>query len=71
MAELVRPYAKYAAWRARPPQGKIIAGVCAGIARRFGWSPTTVRLVFLLSCLLPGPQVLAYIVLWVVVPKED
>ena len=60
MAELVRP-----------KQGKIIAGVCAGIARRFGWSPTAVRLVFLLSCLLPGPQVLAYIILWVVVPKED
>ena len=60
MAELVRPR-----------RGKIIAGVCAGIARRFGWSPTAVRLVFLLSCLLPGPQVLAYIVLWVVVPKED
>ncbi len=60
MAELVRP-----------KRGKIIAGVCAGIARRFGWSPTAVRLVFLLSCLLPGPQVLAYIILWVVVPKED
>ena len=45
--------------------------MCAGIAHRFGWSPTAVRLVFLLSCLLPGPQVLAYIVLWVVVPKED
>jgi len=55
----------------RPKRGRIIAGVCAGIARRFGWSPTAVRLVFLLSCLLPGPQVLAYIVLWVVVPKED
>ena len=55
----------------RPRRGRIIAGVCAGIARRFGWSPTAVRLVFLLSCLLPGPQVLAYIVLWVVVPKED
>ena len=60
MAELVRPR-----------RGKIIAGVCAGIARRFGWSPTAVRVVFLLSCLLPGPQVLAYLVLWVVVPKED
>jgi phage shock protein PspC (stress-responsive transcriptional regulator) len=56
---------------ARPRHGRLIAGVCAGIARRFGWSPTTVRLLFVLSCLLPGPQVLAYLVLWVVMPKED
>jgi phage shock protein PspC (stress-responsive transcriptional regulator) len=49
----------------------MIAGVCAGIARRFGWSVTTVRLVFLLSCLLPGPQILLYIALWVVIPSED
>ena len=54
----------------RPRHGKIIAGVCAGIARRFGWSPTAVRVVFLLSCLLPGPQVLVYLVLWIVMPKE-
>ena len=55
---------------ARPRHGKMIAGVCAGLARRFGWSPTTVRLLFLLSCLLPGPQFIAYIVLWVVMPEE-
>ena len=55
----------------RPQQGKVIAGVCAGLAQRFGWNANVVRLLFLLSCLLPGPQVLAYIVLWVVVPKED
>jgi phage shock protein PspC (stress-responsive transcriptional regulator) len=55
----------------RPRNGAVIAGVCAGLAERFGWSPFAVRLVFLLSCLLPGPQVLAYLILWVVVPKED
>ncbi len=54
----------------RPRRGKLIAGVCAGIARTYGWSPSVVRLVFLLSCLLPGPQVLVYVVLWVVVPSE-
>jgi phage shock protein PspC (stress-responsive transcriptional regulator) len=54
----------------RPRQGRIIAGVCAGIAKRFGWSPTAVRLAFLLSCLLPGPQFLIYIVLWILVPSE-
>jgi phage shock protein PspC (stress-responsive transcriptional regulator) len=55
----------------RPRKGRVVAGVCAAIARRFGWSPTTVRLVFLISCLLPGPQVLLYVILWVLIPKEQ
>jgi phage shock protein PspC (stress-responsive transcriptional regulator) len=54
----------------RPRHGRVIAGVCAGLARRFGMSPWTVRLLFLLSCLLPGPQFIAYIVLWVLMPSE-
>ena len=54
----------------RPQSDKVIAGVCAGIADRFGWNRTAVRLVFLLSCLLPGPQFLLYVVLWVIMPKR-
>ncbi|WP_435532148.1 PspC domain-containing protein [Rhodococcus antarcticus] len=53
----------------RPRSGKLIAGVCAGLAQRYGWSTSTVRLVFVLSCLLPGPQFIAYLVLWLVMPK--
>ena len=53
------------------PRRRMIAGVCAGIAQRYGWSTTTVRLLFVVSCLLPGPQVLVYIVLWVLIPSED
>lgn len=55
----------------RPRQGRMIAGVCAGIARRFGWDPTVVRIVVVVSCLLPGPQFLAYILLWVLMPNEE
>jgi phage shock protein PspC (stress-responsive transcriptional regulator) len=47
-----------------------IAGVCAGLAHRFGMSPTVMRLIFVLSCLLPGPQVLIYLALWIVMPAE-
>ncbi|MEU0933348.1 MULTISPECIES: PspC domain-containing protein [unclassified Embleya] len=54
----------------RPRHGRRIAGVCAGIARRYGWSVTTVRLVFVLSCLLPGPQFLLYIALWILLPQD-
>jgi phage shock protein C len=48
----------------------VIGGVCAGIAQRFGWSPNTVRLVFVVSCLLPGPQFLVYLALWLLMPSE-
>lgn len=54
----------------RPRNGRILAGVCAGIARRYGWQPTTVRLLALLSFLLPGPQIVIYIVLWILMPKD-
>lgn len=54
----------------RPQHGKVIAGVCAGIAERFGWSPFIVRLAFVLSCVLPGPQFVAYLALWVIMPKR-
>ena len=55
---------------ARPRRPRVIAGVCAGIARRYGVSPWLVRVGFLVSCLLPGPQVLAYIALWILMPTD-
>jgi len=54
----------------RPRRGRIVAGVCAAIARRFDLSPTLVRVLFILSMFLPGPQILAYIVLWIVIPGD-
>jgi len=54
----------------RPRDGRVFAGVCAGLARRFGKSPRTVRLLFILSCLLPGPQIVVYLVLWAVMPTD-
>jgi phage shock protein PspC (stress-responsive transcriptional regulator) len=54
----------------RPRNGAMIAGVCAGLAQRFGVSANLVRLLFVLSCLLPGPQFVIYIALWVVMPQQ-
>jgi phage shock protein C len=54
----------------RPKTGRMIAGVCAAIARRFGWNVRVVRLITVLSIILPGPQVLAYIVLWILIPED-
>ncbi|MFI9643288.1 PspC domain-containing protein [Micromonospora sp. NPDC051925] len=55
----------------RPREGRMLAGVCAGLARRFNTSATLVRLLFLLSLLLPGTQVIVYLVLWILMPNED
>jgi len=54
----------------RPRNGRVIAGVCAGLADRFGWNANVVRVLFLLSCLLPGPQFLIYLALWVLMPNR-
>ena len=52
------------------PRRRVIAGVCAGLGARFGMSPNVVRLLFVLSCILPGPQFLVYLALWVIIPSE-
>ena len=54
----------------RPSQGNWIAGVCAGLADRFGISRTVVRLGFLIFGLV-GAGEIAYIVAWIVMPKDD
>lgn len=52
----------------RPRSGKVIAGVCAALADRFGLSRGVMRLAFVLFGLF-GVGELVYIVLWVLVPK--
>ena len=55
----------------RDTRNKVVAGVCSGLARRFGLSRSGLRIAFVVSCVLPGPQFLAYLVLWVVMPADD
>ena len=54
----------------RPGDDRWIAGVCSGLARRFGMSSGVMRLIFVLSCLLPGPQFVIYLVLWAIMPRR-
>lgn len=55
----------------RSKDRKIIAGVCAGLARYFGWEADKTRLVYvLLSVFSAGfPGLLVYLVLWFVMPE--
>ena len=54
----------------RDVRHKVLGGVCAGIARRYGLSRAGLRLAFVVSCVLPGPQIVAYLLLWVLIPAE-
>ena len=49
-----------------------IAGVCAGFARSFGLDVTLVRVVWIVLCVWPLPVfgVIAYVVAWIVMPKD-
>ncbi|GMU41888.1 MAG: hypothetical protein AMXMBFR23_27540 [Chloroflexota bacterium] len=48
---------------------RMIGGVCAGIARRYEWDPTLVRVAVVLAAVISGGIVLvAYLAAWVVMP---
>ena len=47
-----------------------IAGVCAGLAECFGLSTGLVRLVMLIL-LFVGPGLIAYLILWVIMPQNS
>jgi len=51
---------------------KKIAGVCGGIAERFGWDSTLVRLVWLFLTLATGlvPAIITYFVGWIIIPHH-
>ena len=55
----------------RDTRHRVVAGVCAGIARRYGLSRTGLRVAFVVSCVLPGPQFIAYLALWLLMPADD
>ena len=55
---------------ALPPEGKKIAGVCAGFARYFGADVTLMRIVWLVASLATGVGFIAYLIAWLLMPKE-
>ena len=51
---------------------KMIAGVCAGLAHYFDLDPTVIRIVYvLLSIFTAFAGVLVYLILWLIMPKEQ
>jgi phage shock protein C len=55
----------------RRRDGRMLAGVCAGIAEYFGWDVTLVRVIWaVVSVLTGGAGALAYLAAWVIIPDE-
>jgi phage shock protein PspC (stress-responsive transcriptional regulator) len=48
-----------------------IAGVCAGLGEYFEIDPLVLRLLFLLSVFFGGLGVLAYAIMWIMLPARD
>jgi len=55
----------------RPRQGRMVAGICAGIAEYFGLDVSLVRvIVAVVSVLTSGAGALAYLAAWMIIPDE-
>ena len=54
----------------RIEQGKMLCGVCDGLAEYLNLDPTVVRLVTVLLCLAAGGGVIAYIAAAIIMPVK-
>ena len=55
----------------RPREGRMVAGICAGLAEYFGLDVTLVRvIVTVVSVITGGTGALAYLVAWMIIPGE-
>ena len=57
----------------RSQEHRILGGVCGGIAEWLGWSPTTVRILYVLLSVLSAafPGILVYLLLWLFMPERE
>lgn len=51
----------------------MIAGVMGGLAERYGWDVTLVRIIFVMVSIFSAafPGILVYLILWFLIPKQD
>lgn len=56
----------------RSRKSRLIAGVCGGLAAWLGWDVTLVRVLYVIISIFSAafPGILAYIILWIVMPEE-
>ena len=68
MNDIRQSFAQHGLVRSR--DHRVLGGVCAGLGQRFGLTPWTARLLFVLLLLLvPGSPILIYPILWILMPS--
>jgi len=55
----------------RKTDGKMIAGVAAGIADYFEVDVNLIRVILVVTAIMGGFGLVVYLVVWVLVPEED
>lgn len=54
----------------RSVTNRMLGGVCAGLAEYFNIDPTLVRVISVLLFFTPMPTLIAYLVIWALVPEK-
>lgn len=54
----------------RSGKERMLGGVCGGIAEYLGTDPTIVRLAWVLLTFVGGAGVLAYLIAWLIIPRN-
>jgi len=54
----------------RNSRDRILGGVCSGMANYFGVDPTFMRVLWVIAALLWGIGILAYLLLWIIIPEK-
>lgn len=56
----------------RSRHDRMLGGVMGGIAQRYGWSSTLVRIIFVIASIVSAafPGILVYLILWLLMPEE-
>jgi phage shock protein C len=64
------PYPPSVTRLVRPRAGRMLAGVCQGLANAYAWDVVWVRVITVLLAVFTGAGLLAYIIFWIVMPEE-
>jgi phage shock protein C len=54
----------------RSGENRILAGICGGLGEYFGTDPVLIRLLWVLFSLAYGTGILAYIIAWIIIPRN-
>ncbi len=55
----------------RIKEGRMLAGVCGGIAKYYDIDPVIIRILWITFTLVFGVGLLVYIVAWILIPEEE